>query len=188
MTKRFFKLIYTISIIILVLSMPVYLLININFDNIIVSTYKARCNSNDKYVVLEGASFGESYEFDEFVLNDTIYSDTKKQLNFYCKYYDQVQPYVISYANSKTIQDEINANIEFFNFKDSVYDNVYSYPPLYSLEETRKDYRWNELYGPMVVWFFGALGIFAVLQVFRMCYVYVVFGEIVWHPFRQTRK
>lgn len=185
MTKRFFKLLYVLALIVLGLSFPIYLLTNIQFDAIVRTTYTARCLSNDQYVVLEGSRIGEAYRFDEFTLNDTIYNDTKKTLNFYCKYYDAIQPYIVAYTESKTKADIAKANTNFFNYRETVFSNVYSYPPLYKLEVVSEITQLNEIYSPLIDWLIVAGFAFMVLQIARMCYVYVVFGKVVWHPFRK---
>lgn len=185
MTKRFFKLLYVLALIALALSLPIYLLVNIHTDAIVRTTYKAQCLSNSQYVVLEGSQAGEAYQFDEFTLNDTIYNDTKKTLNFYCKYYDAVQPYIVAYTESKTNADIVKANANFFSFRESAISNVYSYPPLYKLEVVSEITQLNEIYNPIIEWFIYAVFFFIVLQIIRMCYVYIVFGKVVWHPFRK---
>lgn len=188
MTKRFFKLLYVLALIVLALSFPIYLLTNIQFDAIVRTTYKAKCLSNEQYVVLEGSRVGEAYEFDEFTLNDTIYNDTKKTLNFYCKYYDTVQPYIVAYTESKTNSEIVKANQNFFNFRESVISGVYSYPALYKLEVVSEITQLNEVYNPIIAWLIYAAFAFIVLQIIRMCYVYVVFGKVVWHPFRKIER
>ena len=92
MTQRFFKLLYILTLIFLGLSLPIYLLTHIQFDAIVRTTYKAKCLSNDQYVVLQGSPKGMASEFDELVLNHPLRPelDTKKTINFYCKYYDGV--------------------------------------------------------------------------------------------------
>lgn len=186
MSKRFFKLIYVIALIGIGISFPIYILTSIEFDKIIISSYKAQCVSNNEYVVIEGDS--QPYILNEIILNDTTYDDTKKDLNFYCKYYDKVKPYVLAYIRAKNTNEQVNVNKEFFNFKNSVINDVYSYPTLYKLELVSEETNWFRVYGPLIEWFFIALFLFIILQILRMCYVYIVFGEIVWHPFRYLKK
>ena len=186
MAKRFFKLLYIIILIGIGLSFPLYILTSIEFDEIVISSYKAKCLSNNEYVVLEGDS--QAYVFNEITLEDTIYSNTKEDLNFYCKYYDSVQPYVLSYIRAKNTAEQVDANKGFFNFKESVINNVYSYPALYKLEVVSEETNLYRIYGPLVEWFAVALFVFILLQILRMCYVYIVFGEVVWHPFKHIKK
>lgn len=169
----------------IVLSLPLYLLENIHFDEVVYTTYKAKCNSNNQYVVLEGSQPNDYYIFDKITLNDNTFSDTKKDLNFYCQNYDEIQPYIIDYVNSKTNEERINVNKDFFTFKENVYSNVYSYPPTYQLEVVDSEIIPYKIYGPIINWLIGAIIIFIILQVVRICYVYVVFGKVVWHPFRK---
>ena len=187
MSKRFFKLLYVLALIAIGLSLPIYLLTSIQFDAITRTTYKAKCLSNDQYVVLQGSQIGEAYEFDEFTLNDTIYNDTKRSLNFYCKYYDAVQPYIVAYTESKTNADIVKSNTSFFNFREGAISNVYSYPALYNLEVVSEITQLNEIYNPIINWLIYALFFFVILQIVRMCYVYVVFGKVVWHPFKSIK-
>jgi hypothetical protein len=188
MAKRFFKLLYVLALIGIAISLPVYVLSSIRFDQIVISSYKAKCLSNGEYIVMQGSKPGEPYIFDEISLNDSIYLNTKKDLNFYCKYFDSVQPHIMAYANSKTRFEQMAANVSYFNFKDSVISGVYSYPPAYKLELVSNETRWYELYSPFVDWFVGAAVAFLVLQVLKICYVYVVFGELVWHPFKSKKR
>ena len=39
------------------------------------------------------------------------------------------------------------------------------------------------VYGSVIDWFVNAILAFIVLQIVRMCYVYVAFGKVLWHPF-----
>lgn len=186
MAKRFFKLLYILTLIGIAISMPIYLLSSIQFDKIVISSYKAKCISNGEYVVLQGAPRGLAWVFDEISLNDSIYSETKKDLNFYCKYSASIEPYIAEYIESETREERTAANIHFFNFRDSVISNVYSYPPAYTLELIGEETHLYELYSPIVVWLLGATLAFVILQFLRMCYTYIVFGKVVWHPFKQN--
>jgi hypothetical protein len=168
----------------IVLSMPIYLLTNIQADEIVRTTYQAKCHSSGEYVVLQGSQIGEIYQFDEFVLNDTIYNDTKSTLNFYCRYYEEIQPHVIAYTQAKTPAETLKVNSDFFAFKESK-PEVYSYPPLYTLETVSEVTQYNQIYNPIIEWLLTALSLFIVLQFIRMCYVYVTFGKVVWHPFKR---
>lgn len=185
MIHRFFKLLYTFALIVLALSLPFYFLTNVHFDWITVTTYKAKCLSNDQYVVLEGSPLNMAYEFNEVTLNDTIYSNTRQSLNFYCKYYDKAHSYVVAYNQASTNAERVQVNQDFFNFQQSVISNVFSYPESYKLEVVSEETNWNELYNPLVAWLIGAVAAFIALQIVRMSYVYIVFGKLVWHPFRK---
>jgi hypothetical protein len=73
MANRFFKLLYLFVLIAIGLSLPIVLLSSINFDEIVITTYKAKCLSNGKYVVLQGSPRNDlAYEFNELAL-DSIY-------------------------------------------------------------------------------------------------------------------
>lgn len=182
MIKRLFKLLYVIALIVIVLSLPIYLLSEISFDQIVVSTYKAKCLQNGKYVVLQGGS--EPYTFDEIGLEDQIFQNVRQDLNFYCRYYDQIQPHITSYLNSNTLEETRNANINFSNFKSPVISSVYSYPELFNLEEVSSETRYYEVYGPVIAWLIYAIFAFITIQILKICYIYIVFGKVIWHPFK----
>jgi len=184
MSQRFFKLLYVFALIGLVLSAPIYLLQEIRLDAIVSDTYKAKCLSNNQYVVLQGAAIDEVYEVNEHTLNDPL-SDTKRTLNFYCKYYDEIQPYII--ASNENPSQAGRLNLDYSEFRNPRYDNVSIYPALYELEVVKRTIRYDEFLNPIVVWLVGAAMAFVLLQIIRMSYVYVVFGEVVWHPFRQRK-
>lgn len=189
MANRFFKLIYVIALILIALSLPIYFFSNVDFSKITISTYKAKCTSNDQYVVLEGSSSNsqsQAYTFDETSLDNPL-SDTKEDLNFYCKYYDQIQPYLNDYAASTTTNEQKLVNLSFYQFKNSQ-DTVYAYPQLYKLETVSERKNYNEVLYTLMAWFGGALAAFVILQILKISYLYVKFGEIVWHPFKSSRK
>lgn len=187
MVKRFFKLLYILALIGIVISLPIYVLDTIQFDKIVVSSYKAKCNSNNQYVILEGNKLNEPYIFNEIVLNDNTYGNVKKSLNFHCQYYDQIRPFVAAYAESKTREDQMNANKAYFSFEDANILNVYTDIPSYKLEVVSNKTNWYEVYVPLIEWVGGAVTAFILLQLIRMCYTYVVFGEIIWHPFKNKK-
>src|SRR3989344_7112727 len=190
MTNRFFKLLYVFAFIGLGLSLPIYILSSMDFDAIYMTTYKARCLSNNQYVVLQGSRDRQPYVFDKFSYNDPIIPelDVKKQLNFYCKYYDEIQPHISAYINAQTTKEEWDANLNFSNFKDSVNSNISSYTELYKLEKVDDFFQPYQFWSPLIDWFMGALFAFLLLQIIRMSYLYIVFGEIVWHPLKQSKN
>ena len=168
--------------------MPIFVLTSIQFDRIVLSTYKAKCLSNNQYVVLQGDPVGDATTYDEVYLNS---SENRvaimEQLNFYCKYYDEIQPHIIAYNEANTSAEYYNANIRFSQFKDTK-DKVYAYPELYKLEVVSNETHLEEIYYPLLGWLMGAVAAFVLLQIVRMCYVYVVFGKLVWHPFKKIEN
>jgi hypothetical protein len=122
---------------------------------------------------------------DENYWNSEYSADINKQMNFYCKYYEEVQPHIAAYIESKTRADEVNANINFSNFRNSVDSNVSAYPALYKLEVESNKIQSQEIYDPIIDALTGAILAFLLLQIARICYVYVVFNKLVWHPFRK---
>lgn len=191
MSKRFFKLVYFLSLIALGLSLPVYLITSIQFDAVVRTSYKAKCLSNNQYVVLEGSLPNQVYVFEEFVLKDSPFtksSETIKNLNFYCKYYNEARSFVIAYNDSKNSSEQINVNKKFFSFQESMLPNVSLYPLLYELEVVNEEFQSYEIFNPIISWFSWFIFAFLLLQIVKLCYVYVAFGEIVWHPFKQSNK
>ena len=188
MAQRFFKLIYTLSLVALILSFPLYYISSFRSDLLYDITYKAKCISNGKFVVLEGAKENEIYEINKFTLDHPIAPeyDDKRLLNFYCKYYDEVQPYIIAYNKSTSRGEEVSVNQNFYTFQNVVITQVSLYPPLYELVIVKKELQQYQLYGPIIDWLLYAVSAFLLLQVMKICYVYVVFGRIVFHPFKSS--
>jgi hypothetical protein len=187
MIKRFFKLLYVLALIAIGVSFPAYLFASIQFDAIVRTTYRAKCISNNQYVVLQGSPVAYAWEFDEFELNNPSFLTneyTKETLNFYCKYYDEIQPHIIAYTLTKTRDQEVSANQSYIDFKNSV-PAVSSYPVLYKLEEVRSSTHLEVIYMPLINVSAGVVFAFLMLQIVRMCFVYVVYGKVVWHPFRK---
>lgn len=183
MSKRFFKLIYVIALICLALSLPIVILNSVQWDKIVVTSYKAKCTSNNQYVVLQGASVGNAEVYSETYLDSENSMAIKEQLNFYCKYYEAIQPHILSYNMAKTTSEQLEANMNYREFENSV-AKTYAYPELFKFEEVSEETHLEELYYPLIQWLIGAVAVFVLLQILRICYVYVVFGKVVWHPFK----
>ena len=188
MTKRFFKLLYAFALIAIGLWLPIFILTSIDYESVVWTSYKAKCLSNNQYVVLQGSPENFAYVLDRVSYNDTTYNDTKRDLNFYCKYYTDIQPHILAYNEAGTREAQVRANQEFFTFKESVLDTVFEYPMLYELEIVEKEFQSYQIYSPIGTGIFGALVAFILLQIVRMSYVYIVFGKVVWHPFKQQKK
>lgn len=186
MINRFFKLLYGLGLIAIAAALPITILY-IFFDDVVITSYKARCISNGEYVVLQGAPPTEYWVLTDIVLEDTIYGDERKDLNFYCKYYDAIQPYLAEYFEAETNSEIVQANQRFFNFKQSLLPNVFTYPELYTLEVVDEEIQWHLIYGPLISWFGGSVIFFLFLQFLRICYTYIAFGELVWHPFKARK-
>lgn len=185
MTKRFFKLLYVLALIAIGLFLPIYILTSIDYESITRTSYKAKCISNQEYVVIQGSAQNDAWVFDEISYDDKIYNDIKRDLNFYCKYYSEIQPHILAYNQADTRQGQVKANQEFFNFKQNVIDSIFDYPASYKLEVVRNEFQPYKIYGPIIDGLVIALGAFILLQIIRICYVYIVFGKVFWHPFRK---
>ncbi|TSD05361.1 MAG: hypothetical protein Greene07147_682 [Parcubacteria group bacterium Greene0714_7] len=184
MIHRFFKLFYILSLLAIIVSLPLSILY-IPFDGVVTTSYKAKCISNGQYVVLQGAPANEPYVFDEMFLNSPMFGNLKQDLNFYCKYYDEIQPYIAQYLEAG---DKVQANKNYFTFKNKAISSVYTYPELYKLEIVSEKTEWYKIYGPLVGWLGGSLLFFLLLQLLRVSYTYVRFGELVWNPFRSRKE
>lgn len=188
MIKRLFKLLYVFALSALVLSLPYRIMTSVDFSKVTISSYKAKCLSNNQYVVLQGAEVGEAVVMDEIYLEDSNNSKAiKEQLNFYCKYYDEIEPYIIAYNNAKTPAEQYASNIAFTQFENTK-AKVFAYPELYKLELVGEEKHFEEIYYPFFGWLIGAIIAFIILQILRMSYIYVAFGKVVWHPFKQSNK
>lgn len=166
------------------MSLPISILY-IPFDRVVITSYKAKCISNNQYVVLQGAPTNEIYVFDEVLLNSPTFGNLKQDLNFYCKHYDEIQPYIAEYLQA---ENKVSANKNYFIFRDKVISNVYRYPEFYKLEVVDEEIQWHHIYGPLIGWVGGSLFFFLLLQFLRVSYSYVSFGEVVWHPFRSRKE
>ena len=188
MTKRFFKLLYALALIAIALWLPIYVLSSIQWDMVVLTDYKAKCISNNQYVVLQGGRVGDPDIWNEGYLNSSENRTAiKEQLNFYCKYYNEIQPHIIAYNETKTPAEQVAANQRFVAFENSV-AKVYAYPELYTLDVVSNETRPQEIYDPLITGLVGALMAFLLLQIVRICYVYVVYGKLVWHPFRKIEN
>jgi hypothetical protein len=185
MARRFFKLLYVFALIAIVLWLPIYVLSSIQWDLVTITSYKAKCLSNNQYVVLQGSQVGEVSIYVEDYLNSSENRTAEKeQLNFYCKYYDEIQSHIFAYNEAKTPAEQYAANIRFREFEKTK-DKVYAYPAFYTLEVESEESRPQEIYNPLLEGVIGALMAFILLQIIRICHVYVVYGKVVWHPFKR---
>lgn len=175
MIKRFFTLVYILGLMAIFLSLPAYIISEFNSNENLKTSYKAKCLSNNEYIVLQGSH--EPYVFKEQALNNDKL-ETKKDLNFYCKYYDEIQPFIASHDGS------FKEDLRFIKFKNSVASNVFQYPPLYKLESINI---FPALLNAIKTWLQGATIAFIILQFFRICFVYITRGKIEWVPFKSTK-
>jgi hypothetical protein len=137
-------------------------------------------------VVLQGGKVGDAEIWNEGYLNSSENRTAiMEQLNFYCKYYDEIQPHIVAYNQANTSAEQVAANILFTQFENGK-EKVYAYPELYTLEVVSEETRPQEIYDPLLSGLLGALMAFLLLQVIRICYVYVVYGKLVWHPFKKV--
>jgi len=165
MFSRFLKLLYFLAIISIVLYFPIFLILEIDVDRISTSYYYAKCKSNGQYVVLQGSPSKQNYHiYDEVTLENNLFGDTKKEINFYCKHYDEIQPHVTAYIDSETVTEEKSANNAFFEFRESVFSGVSSYPLLYDLELVREEFHPYRIYEPIIAGLVGVVALFLFLQ------------------------
>lgn len=189
MIKRFFKVVYVLSLIAIILGVPAFVLASIKWDSVTKTRYRAKCISNGKFVTLQGSPVGEATEFSDTFgaefgpdLQERFKLEQAENLNFYCTYYDEIQKYIVAYAEAKTSSGQVAANYEWSEFKKSK-GGVSSYPELYTREMVTQEHRLEEVYIPLLSGLLVGLFAFLLLQLVRVCCVYVVFGKLVWHPF-----
>lgn len=186
MIFRFFVVLYVICLLAIVGWWIYAFPTNVHLSEARISNYQAKCISNDRYVILQGGS--TPYEFAEKDLKTTEFSDTPQDLNFYCKYYDQIQPHIQTYINAKSLNEKYEANTAFHTFEQSVGRySVSRTPALYNLETTRVENNYTVVLLSALGIFLGGVVFFLVLQILRMIYLYITFGEIIWHPFRKPK-
>lgn len=186
MIFRFFVVLYVICLLAIVGWWLYAFPTNVNVSEGRISYYQAKCINNDKYVVLQGES--TPYEFSEKNFKTTEYSDTPQDLNFYCKYYDQIQPHVQAHINANTLEETYQANMAFNSFEESVGRySVSRTPALYNLETMRVENNYSVVLLSALGIFLGGAVFFLALQIVRMIYLYITFGEIIWHPFRKPK-
>ena len=165
MTNRFFKLVYVLALIAIALWLPIYVLSSIQWDMLTLTDYKAKCLSNNQYVVLQGGKVGNPDIWNEGYLNSSENRTAiKEQLNFYCKYFDEIQPHIVAYNQAKTSAEQYAANMRYRQFENTK-DKVYAYPELYTLEVVSEEKRPQEIYDPLITGLVGALMAFLLLQI-----------------------
>jgi hypothetical protein len=185
MKKRLLKLIYVLSLTAIVLSFPIHVLTSIDYGRVYSKSYKAKCLSNDKYVVLQGSPSDEGDDFLDLSLTGENGHAYNRQLNFYCKYYDEIRPFIVSYRTSNSNTEQYQNNLAFTAFEKSKnYDQMFTNPKLYELELVKKDFQPWVVFGPIIDWLTVVGGLFIIIQIIKICYIYVVYGKIVYHPFK----
>src|SRR3989344_546516 len=120
MSQRFFKLLYVFAFVAIGLSLPIYLLTSIRFDRVVITSYQVKCLLNDRYVVLQGAQPNDFDVITETFWNSENHNSLSEMYNFYCKYYDEIQPHIVAYAESNTPAEEVRANRNYRSFEESV--------------------------------------------------------------------
>lgn len=188
MLHRFFQLLYAISNIVLLIALPIYIVSNIESDSDEKTSFAPTCLLNNKNIVLQGSEYDEILILDNFFLHGENSIALKKQFNFYCKYYNEIQPHITTYIESLTEAEKTEANVTFNKFKDSVYSDVLEYPPLYELEIVSQVTQWNKIYYIIIESFIIFIFWFLSIQTIRIGYIYVVFGKIIWHPFKKINN
>lgn len=185
MANRFFKVLYAIALLAIIVSIPVSFIDGREIREHLYVSYKVKCTSNDKYVVLQGSQLDEYYTLTDNILD--LFPDKKKELNFYCQYYSDIQKHILAYLAT---DNRTQANIDYFEFRREKLPTISAYPTLYELERV-KDSNGAWTYGilePLVDAITYALVAFGLLQIIKFIYVYIVFGEVVLHPFKQHKS
>lgn len=185
MWHRFFKLIYLILLIGILLFTCVYYIKDFIRQERIYTEYKVKCIDNGKYIVLEG-----SENLAPLVTSMASFDleTTRKEYNFYCKFYDEMQPYIMkSFERKLTAQDITN----YFYFRTEKIKQISNYPELFILEKQphNKDYYYYYvIVNPLLDALINIGGLFILSQFLKNFYTYIKFGEVTFHPFRSKRR
>ena len=188
MLHRFFKLLYVLALIAIAVSIPVFLVAEIEYSKIVVTTYKVRCLNSDEHLVLYGSQI-----FSEFVIGGKNSDSWNKKFNFHCQYYDSLLNSnsllkVANYFEEEDLIERLRDYKEFSAFEKKIVLNTASYPEHFTLEPISDEIQWHQIFMPLIELFSGLLIAFLFLQFLRMSYVYIVFGRVVWHPFKDKQK
>lgn len=192
MFERFSKVINTLALLGILGSIPLFFITSFDAEEFIIDTYQVRCIDNGSFITLQGGVVGEPDTWTERQLDmfrdgmrNPGFDYTTQNLNFYCLYYDDIQPYIYSYTLS---EDKVAANMRYAEFKKSVIDSVDRYPELYDKVLVDSERQMYVLTNALAIASVFPLILFLLLQMVRIIIVYVVYGEMVWNPLRVRKK
>lgn len=186
MWHRFFKLIYAILFIGVIIFIPVYFIIDSADRSSYMVNYKVKCIDNGKYIVLQGSNPDNFLTTTKAVLESKLFGDNRKEYNFYCQFYTEIQPHITKYIQTT---NTTQANIDYFNFKNEKLKYVSAYPELFVLEKQYDDYFWSyAILYPLIDSLTYGLGLFIFLQILKNFYTYIKFGEFTLNPLRSKKK
>lgn len=179
MWHRFFKLVYGILLAGIIVFIPINFIINSSNYSYRFVQYKVKCSHNNKYVVLQGSKLDEYATYSNATLD-------KREMNFYCKFYSEIQFYIADYLRSN---NKIQSNLDYFDFKAKNINKVGYYPELFTVEKQYDEFFYRgTIFDPLLV-SLTLGGIFFVgLQVLKNFYTYIKFGTWTIHPFRTEKK
>ncbi len=181
MWQRFFITVYFLLHIPL-LVIPIYAVTENRFwEDLGMHDYKVKCLNNNQYVVLQGSLVDTPDIVSDQLLQGEFGIETKQNLRFYCAYYNEIQPHIQAYREAKTRDDQVRANKVFFQFQESKQPVFFEN---YQLEVVETKNNWAPFWNMLFEGVFGTLLYYALLQVARIIYTYIVLGKIVWHPYR----
>jgi hypothetical protein len=183
MWHRFFKLIYGVLFIGIIASMVAYSIVDSNKRSNTFTTYKVLCNNN-QYAV-----YGDSSNvMPVTIMKVERYTESswKKQFNFYCKNYEEIQNFITRYQNPNESYLAFN---EYDSFKKMELQTISEYPQLFTLEKQYSKSFWdNVIIVPITDSLIYGLLIFTGLQVLKNFYTYIRFGTWTIHPFHSEKK
>lgn len=186
MAHRFFVVLYAFLHIPLLFSFMVFSDNHI-WSNLNNDVYQVRCTSNNQVVILQGATDGSPYTFDDINLSAPSYKkDIEENSRFYCAHYNEVQKHVAAYVESlKPGGNTVIANQEYFEFKLSAPKTYYKN---YTHEVIGTDNSYYQLWNAVFEFFILLIGGYLLLQLARIIYQYIAFGKFNWRPYKKIEK
>ncbi len=110
----------------------------------------------------------------------------KKRIRFYCQYYDEIQTHIEVYKRAEgDVSSEVEANKEFFRFSNEIEDrNLVTETKNYNLVLVNEKYDYTRVHGAVIDQVTFLILYYLVIQIIKVAYQYVVFGNINFHPYR----
>ena len=182
MLHRFFVLLYVLANVYVVTFSIGIAYDETNFLADLSNTvYQVRCD-NGELVVLQGTLDGSPVTYDDRYLERNDGNTFRSKLRFYCANYEEIQYHINAYAAAVTPAERQRALTEYRSFEDSQVDTVVQN---YTLEEIESDSSARSFFTFLLLAVSLLIGQWLILQVLRIAYLYVVFGKLVWHPYRK---
>jgi len=145
-----------------------------------VHTYQVRCSKNGELVVLYGTTDNSPYTFNGKLITNSFLEE-RKDLNFYCNNYDEINKYIEQYKNAKSVDKKTEIDLNYLAFKKNASTtNEQNYT--LRVVDTKTDL--TSLYVGIKNALIYMFMYFLVLQVTRIIFHYILSGKIIWHPYK----